>query len=48
MYKKLKIPGVLIECGFMSNYKERNLLVTSEYQDKIVDAIIDGVINYYN
>lgn len=47
MYKKLDIPGVLIECGFMSNVKERNLLVTSKYQSKIVKCIIDGLINYY-
>jgi N-acetylmuramoyl-L-alanine amidase len=47
MYKKLDIPGVLIECGFMSNVKERNLLVNSKYQSKIVKCIIDGLINYY-
>lgn len=47
MYKKLDIPGILIECGFMSNVKERNLLVTSKYQSKIVKCIIDGLINYY-
>jgi hypothetical protein len=47
MYKKLDIPGVLIECGFMSNVKERNMLVTSKYQIKIVKCIIDGLINYY-
>lgn len=47
MYKKLNIPGVLIECGFISNAKERKLLVSEEYQDKIVDSIISGLIDYY-
>lgn len=47
MYKKLKIPGVLIECGFISNSKERNLLINDEYQDKIVESIVKGVIEYY-
>ena len=47
MYKKLDIPGVLIECGFMSNTKERSLLVTDKYQSKIVKSIIDGLIKYY-
>lgn len=47
MYKKLNIPGVLIECGFISNDRERNLLVNSDYQDKIVDSIIDGLLKYY-
>lgn len=47
MYKKLNIPGVLIECGFLSNAKERKLLQDSEYQDKLVDSIVEGLINYY-
>lgn len=47
MYKKLDIPGILIECGFMSNTKERSLLVTDKYQIKIVKSIIDGLIKYY-
>lgn len=47
MYKKLKIPGVLIECGFISNESERKLLITDEYQNKIVENIVKGLINYY-
>lgn len=47
MYKKLKVPGVLIECGFLSNDKERSLLQDSDYQDKLVDAIIEGLLEYY-
>ena len=47
MYKQLNIHGVLIECGFLSNDKERRLLVTEEYQDKLVNAIVDGLLEYY-
>ena len=47
MYKKLKIPGVLIECGFLSNSKERKLLIDEKYQYKIVKSIVDGLISYY-
>lgn len=47
MYKKLKVPGVLIECGFLSNDRERSLLQDSDYQDKLVDAIIEGLLDYY-
>lgn len=47
MYKQLLIPGVLIECGFLSNDKEKSMLITDKYQDKIVDAIVDGLIKYY-
>ena len=42
MYSKLKIPGVLIECGFLSNYSEKEKLISPEYQEKL--AVI---INYY-
>ena len=47
MYKKLTIPGVLIECGFLSNSKERSLLVTDDYQHRIVGAIVEGLLKYY-
>lgn len=47
MYKKLVIPGVLIECGFLSNDRERNLLQNDEYQDKLVKSIVKGLIKYY-
>lgn len=47
MYKKLNVPGVLIECGFLSNEKERNLLITDKYQEQIALAIIKGIISYY-
>ena len=47
MYKKLNIPGVLVECGFLSNDMERKLLVTEEYQYKLVNSIVDGLLKYY-
>ena len=47
MYKKLVIPGVLIECGFLSNDRERHLLQNDEYQDKLVKSIVKGLIKYY-
>lgn len=47
MYKKLNIPGVLIECGFISNNTERRKLIDSSYQDKIVDSIVKGLIKFY-
>ena len=48
MYKKIMIPGILIECGFLSNYKERNLLITKEYQEKVAKVIAEGIVKYYN
>ena len=46
--KNIKIPGVLIEVGFLSNYYDRNKLISSEYQDKIANQIVKALINYYN
>lgn len=47
MYSKLNIPGVLIECGFMSNPNEFNKLITKEYQEKLARTITKGIVNYY-
>lgn len=46
MYKKLNIPGVLIECGFLSNYGERLKLINKDYQKEIVKSIVNAVIKY--
>lgn len=44
MYSKLDIPGLLIECGFMSNPEELNKLLTKKYQEKLVKAIVKSII----
>ena len=43
---KIKIPACLIECGFISNPTEEQLLLSDSYQDKIVEAIVNGIIKY--
>ena len=48
MYDKLTIPGTLIECGFLSNYEEKNKLITEEYQQKLASLIKDAIIKYFN
>lgn len=48
MYRNIRKPGVLLEVGFLTNPNERYLLQQKNYQSKICDAIIEGVINYYN
>ena len=47
MYSKLNKEGILIECGFLSNGRERELLKSDEYQKKIADAKSVGIIKYY-
>lgn len=46
LYRNTRVPGVLIECGFLSNANERYLLQTEKYQRKVADVITDGVIQY--
>ncbi len=48
MLKKSACPLVIVECGFLSNAREADLLVTEEYQEKMAWAIHLGIIQYYN
>ena len=46
LLKKTPTPTVIVECGFLSNTEEANLLITEEYQDKVAEAIKDGILTY--
>ncbi|MEG2321951.1 MAG: N-acetylmuramoyl-L-alanine amidase [Bacilli bacterium] len=48
MYKRIKVKGVLIEAGFISNANERYLLKQDKYQLKLANTIKDGIINYFS
>lgn len=41
------IPGVLVECGFLSNYEEELLLRDDHYQEKIAWSIFYGIVKYF-
>ena len=41
-------PAALVECGFISNRKEREKLMDPKYCDRIVKALAEGVIAYLN
>lgn len=45
--KNLKVPTVLVECGFLSNTQEDALLRTVDYQVKIANAIKMGIDQYF-
>lgn len=46
--KNVEIPLVLVECGFLSNEEEKNLLKNKIYQEKIAWSIYIGLMNYFN
>ena len=48
MNRKITIPGVLIEVGFLSNPNDRYKLQKSEYQYKIAQSIKIGIIKYFS
>lgn len=41
-----KCPSVIVECGFLSNYAEAEMLTSDEYQEKMVEAIVKGIEKY--
>lgn len=47
MYKRVNRPGLLLELGFISNPNERYILRQSYYQKRVVRAIAEGVLNYF-
>ena len=46
LFKYTDAPGILVECGFLSNKKERELLVLETYQNLISSAIFEGIQNF--
>ena len=45
--KNLNLPLILIECGFLSNENECNLLNSDEYQQKLAWSIYTGLMDYF-
>lgn len=48
MYSKIKVPGVLVEAGFISNANDNYKIRQSEYQDILVNNIVMGIENYFS
>lgn len=46
MLRKTVSPTVIVECGFLSNEKECKKLQEEKYQDKIVEAIYQGIVTF--
>lgn len=45
--RETPMPAILIEGGFISNPRERGLLKTRDYQEKIARGIADGIDQYF-
>lgn len=45
--KNVKIPLVIVECGFLSNEKENKLLQTDSYQNELAWSIYIGIMDYF-
>lgn len=45
--KHVEIPISIVECGFLSNPEEEQLLLTDEYQNKLAWGIYNGIIDYF-
>ena len=48
LLKKTEIPIVIVECGFLSNSREAELLCDPDYQDRVAWAIHMGILQYLN
>lgn len=48
MNRKITVPGLLIEVGFLSNPNDRYKLQQSDYQYKIAESIKKGIIKYFD
>lgn len=47
LLKNTKTPAVLIECGFLTNPEELQLLTEENYQEKMAWAIYLGILDYF-
>lgn len=46
IFKEVKYPIIIIECGFMSNPDEADRLNTDRYQQELAQCIMDGIAEY--
>ena len=46
MLKNTAVPLVIVECGFLSNWEEAELLKEEAYQNTLAEAVAEGIGNY--
>ena len=47
MYSKIKVPGILLEAGFISNANDNYKIRQEEYQTTLMNNIAIGIENYF-
>ncbi len=45
--RKTTCPAVIVECGFLTNYKDKKNLESDEYQEKVAWSIYQGIVKYF-
>ena len=48
MYSKIKVPGILVEAGFISNSNDNYKIRQEDYQNILVNNIVNGVEIYFS
>ena len=43
----VEIPTTIVECGFLSNPQEKEMLLTDSYQNRLAWGIYNGIIDYF-
>lgn len=46
LYRRVKVPGILAEIGFLSNPNDKYLLLQDWYQKKIATILKEGILEY--
>ena len=44
----IKIPTIIVECGFLSNLDDLKKLKSAQYQEKLAWGIYEGIIDYFS
>lgn len=48
LLRNLKIPGVLVELGFITNASDRVNLTSETYKEKLVQTLVEGIKDYFS
>lgn len=40
--------GALVECGFLSNYEDKQKLITDAYQDEVAKSLYESIAEYFD